>query len=171
MIIVCPLSDLADAIREEKPYGVVTLLGPELMIPPIKALDEGRHLRLEMNDIASPQPGQILPGREHVETFLDYVDGWDHAQPLIIHCWAGISRSTAAALIAQAYLHPEASPDEMATDLGDIAPHAYPNRRLIELADEVLGRNGQLVAAAELVHRDKPVMEGVRFHYPLHRHK
>lgn len=169
MIIVCPLSDLTDAIRDEKPFGVVTLLGPEMMIPEIKALEGGRHLRLEMNDIADAAAGQILPGEHHVKKLLKFVDGWGKkSAPLIIHCWAGVSRSTAAALITQAHLHPKADERELAIALGDVAPHAYPNRKLMELGDKLLRRKGRLVEAAALVHRDVPVMQGVRFHYPLH---
>ncbi len=171
MIIVCPLSDLADAIREEAPFGVVTLLGPDMMIPELGHFEEGRHLRLEMNDIAERASGQILPGQSHLEDLLVYAKAWDQSAPLIIHCWAGISRSTAAALIIQAHLHPGVNEQVLAQSLSEIAPHARPNRKLIALADATLGRDGRLIAAAELVYRNEPVFEGVRFHYPLYGKK
>jgi len=168
MIIICSLSDLPDAIEDEKPHAVVTLLGPELMIPELKGF-EGRHLRLEMNDIAEHAPGQILPHDTHVDRLLAFVDAWPRdGAPLIVHCWAGISRSTAAALITQAHLHPRADEAELAIALREAAPHARPNRRLIQLADDILDRRGRLVEAAELVYRDEPVFEGARTYYPLH---
>ncbi len=169
MIIVCPLSDLPKAIREERPAGVITLLGPEHMIPPIKSLGPERHLRIEMHDIAEPQRGEILPDLRHLEELLSFVDKWDHSTaPLIIHCWAGISRSTAGALITQAHLHPQADEFALADALREAAPHAKPNRRLISLADEVLDKRGRLSEAAETVWTDENRYEGVRFKYPLH---
>lgn len=169
MIIVCPLSDLPKAIREEQPAGVLTLLGPEHMIPPIKALGPERHLRIEMHDISEPQRGEILPDQHHIEEMLAFVDKWDQGDaPLIIHCWAGISRSTAGALITQAHLHPSADEFELADALRTAAPHAKPNRRLIDLADEVLGKKGRLRDAAATVWTDDNRYEGVRFRYPLY---
>jgi len=167
MIIICSLSDLPDAIDDEVPHGIITLLGPELMIPEIKGF-EGRHLRLEMNDIADPAPGQILPHDTHVDGLLAFVDSWPQDAPLIVHCWAGISRSTAAALIAQAHLHPRADERELGLALSEAAPHARPNRQLVRLADDILDRKGRLIEAAELVYKDEPIFEGVRSYYPLH---
>ena len=167
MIIICSLADLPDAIVDERPHGIVTLLGPELMIPQIKGFED-RHLRLEMNDIAEDMPGQILPHETHLDRLLQFVDLWPQDAPLIVHCWAGVSRSTAAALITQAHLHPSADEGALAKALSKAAPHARPNRRLVQLADATLGRNGRLVEAAELVYRDEPVFEGTRSYYPLH---
>lgn len=168
MIVICSLADLPDAIADEAPHGVVTLLGPEMMIPALEGFED-RHLRLEMNDIADAAPGQILPDVAHIEELLTFVDRWPHADaPLIVHCWAGISRSTAAALITQAHLHPDADEAELAAALREAAPHARPNRKLIALADMALDRRGRLVEAAELVYRDEPVFEGMRTYYPLH---
>jgi len=167
MIIICSLADLPAAINDEGPHGIVSLLGPEMMIPAVKGFED-RHLRLEMNDIAEQVPGQILPHDTHVDELLKFVDTWSKDAPLIIHCWAGISRSTAAALITQAHLHPDADEGALATALVKAAPHARPNRRLVELADDILDRRGRLVEASELVYRDEPVFEGVRSYYPLH---
>lgn len=168
MIIVCPLSDLAAAIRDENPAGVVTLLGERHMIPPIKSLGD-RHLRIQMDDISEPLPGEVLPGHEHLEDLLRFIDTWENKdEPVIIHCWAGISRSTASALITQAHLHPDADAIEYALALRELAPHAKPNRRLIALADDVLDKKGQLIEAADAVRTDTTVFEGVRFKYPLH---
>ncbi len=169
MIIVCPLSDLPKAIREERPAGVITLLGSDLMIQQISTLDAEQHLRLEMDDISEPRRGEVLPDHGHLEQLLSFVAKWDQsAGPLIVHCWAGISRSTASALIAQAHLHPDADEFALASALRDIAPHAKPNRRLIALADDVLGRSGRLKEAAKSVYTATTVYEGVRFKYPLH---
>ena len=168
MIIVCPLSDLPMAIREEKPSAVATLLSPHQMIPEIRSVPEGTHLRLEMEDVSEERRGEMSPSETHVNELISFVRRWDQTGPLIVHCWAGISRSTAGALIAQVTLRPEADDMELADQLGIAAPHAKPNRLLIQYADKALGRGGRLIAAANSVWTDVSVYEGYRFYYPLH---
>ncbi len=67
---------------------------------------------------------------------------------VLFHCIAGISRSTAAALIALT-LDADGREQEAARQLRLAAPHAHPNRRIIALADEILRRDGRLIAARE----------------------
>ncbi len=167
MIIVCPLSDLPKAIREERPSAIVSLLSPHQMVPQINGY-ENRHLRLEMEDVSEARRGEKAPAKGHVDELLSFVRRWDQSAPIIIHCWAGISRSTAAALITQCALHPEAMDKDLAAQLGTVAPHAKPNRLLIKHADETLGREGRLIDAAQSVWTDISIYEGHRFFYPLH---
>ena len=64
---------------------------------------------------------------------------------VLIHCEAGVSRSTAAALIMHAYwLGPGGEPEAMRRVLAQ-RPIAIPNRRMVELADNLLDRGGRLV--------------------------
>jgi len=65
---------------------------------------------------------------------------------VLIHCEAGVSRSTAAALIMYAYwLGPGREHEAMARVLAQ-RPIAIPNRRMVELADRLLDREGRLLA-------------------------
>ena len=167
MIIVCPLSDLPKAIREDRPSAVVSLLSPHQMIPEIHTYADGRHLRLEMEDVSEIRRGEKGPAQEHVTKLLDFVSQWDRSAPIIIHCWAGISRSTAAALITQCALRPDVDEAELAAELGAVAPHAKPNPLLAQYADDILGRGGRLARAAESIWTDMSVYEGYRFYYPI----
>ena len=64
---------------------------------------------------------------------------------VLIHCEAGVSRSSAAALIMYAcWLGPGRERDAMGRVLAQ-RPVALPNRRMVELADRLLGRGGRLV--------------------------
>jgi predicted protein tyrosine phosphatase len=66
---------------------------------------------------------------------------------ILIHCEAGISRSTAAALVMYAYwLGPGSEHEAMMRVLAQ-RPIAVPNRRMVEIADRLLDRKGRLVAA------------------------
>ena len=63
---------------------------------------------------------------------------------VLIHCEAGVSRSSAAALIIYAcWLGPGRELEAMERVLAQ-RPIAIPNRRMVALADRLLGRNGRL---------------------------
>ena len=167
MIIVCPLSRLAETVSTHGAQRVISLLGePKLLIRP-PGVREADHLYLEVHDIAEPCDGQILCGAEHIDTVLAFVRAWDQAAPLVVHCWAGISRSTAVAFLAACALQPGRDEDDIAQALRAASPTAYPNRRIVALGDEVLGRGGRMVAAVEAIGRGSPADEGRPFALPL----
>jgi len=68
---------------------------------------------------------------------------------VVIHCQAGISRSTAAATIFYAVLLGEGREDEAIARVLAAREFAIPNRRMIRIADELLGREGRLIAAVQ----------------------
>jgi predicted protein tyrosine phosphatase len=155
MIIVCPLSRLQETVEKSRARHVVTLVRDEELIlrerdglhsQGVKPED---HLWLKMDDIADVMDGMIAPSEEHVERLVSFLDRWDQAQPMVVHCYAGISRSTAAAFVAACALSPERDETEIAARLRAASPTAYPNRRLVALADGHLGRGGRMSAAIE----------------------
>jgi predicted protein tyrosine phosphatase len=85
---------------------------------------------------------------------------------MVIHCWAGISRSTAAALISLCSLNPETSEELIALRLRAASPTAYPNRLMIRLADAALGRKGRLIDAVEAMGRGLAAAEARPFSLP-----
>ena len=91
----------------------------------------------------------------------------DRTEPMVIHCWAGISRSTAAAYIAACTLGPDRDEVEVANVLRAAAPSATPNARLVALADAALGRRGRMVRAIERIGRGADAFEGTPFAMPL----
>ena len=153
-IIVCSLSALPDVIAVRGPSHVITLLNPDLMIGPVRGVAPENHLRLAVDDIAQPMRGLITPDEKMVARLLDFSRGWDATSPMIVHCLAGISRSTAAALAIACDRNPAASENEIAWTMRRLAPHAFPNRRIIALADHLLDRRGRLIDAVEAIGRD-----------------
>jgi predicted protein tyrosine phosphatase len=95
--------------------------------------------------------GYIHPADEHVSRLIDFVRGWDRAKPLVVHCYAGISRSTAGAYVAACALNPGRSELAIAQAIRAASPTATPNARFIALADQALGRNGRMTAAIEQI--------------------
>ncbi len=165
-IIVCPLSHIDDVIRLEQASHLLTLLGPDYMIEAHGAIAADRHLRLKVHDIDETQPGQIAPQRDHAASVLAFADAWDRTSPMVIHCWAGISRSTAAMWMTMCKLNPERDELEILQAMRARAPHIAPNRLLVAHADALLGRDGRMVDALDAVGPAIGRSEGYPFFLP-----
>lgn len=166
-IVITPLSALEHAMREHAPSHLVTLLSPDHMIETPAGLPPERHLKLGMNDIVDLREGETPPSQQHVENLIRFGRGWDAQNPLLVHCWAGISRSTAAAYILFCDRLRDQSELEIAQVLRQRAPHACPNRLMVRLADDALGRGGRMVEAVESIGRGRIVSEGFTVQVPL----
>jgi len=166
MIIVCPFNAVRALVEAKEAGQVLSILGPETNHHSFDWLGP-RHLKLTFHDISEPMEGFSPPQREHVEQIVDFAARWDRRDPLLIHCWAGISRSTAAALTAMCLLHPNEDEADLARELRRISPSATPNRLMVTYADELLGRQGRLLAAADEIGRGEDAYEGKVFRWTL----
>jgi predicted protein tyrosine phosphatase len=144
-IIVCPLSRAPGIARERSPSRAVSLLDRDTAFPALGMGD--RHLQLDVHDIDSEVDGLDACCDARMERILHFVRGWDRDAPILIHCWAGISRSTATAYITACVHNPDADEHTIAVALRVASPTATPNRRFIALADAALGRDGRMSAA------------------------
>ena len=163
MIHVCSLSKLEETVARSGAERVLSLLaaGTEVMRP--ASIARENHLHLVMHDIAVAQDGMTMPGEEHVRNLLDFARKWDRAKPMVVHCYAGISRSTASAYIIAAALAPKRDEAELAQTLRKLSPSATPNPRLIAVADTLLSRQGRMIEAIEAIGRGADAFEGTPF--------
>lgn len=148
-IHVCPLDAVDTLFAEHDPSHLISLLGPEYMIEERKGLEGGRHLRIAVNDITEARDGLVVADESHARQIVDFTRGWDGSRPMVVHCLAGISRSTAAAYITLCVQNEDVAEDTLARRLRAASPRAKPNRLLVMLADEVLHRGGRMVAAID----------------------
>lgn len=164
---VAPLSKLAATVAACRASHLVTLInvGTAVERPPSIAAE--RHLFLGLSDISQPMDGHVLAGVQEMERLIGFMRSWDREAPMVVHCWAGISRSTAAAYIAACALAPERDEEEAADALRRAAPSATPNPRLIALADGALGRGGRMIRAIARIGRGADAFEGTPFIMPL----
>src|SRR5947207_10635709 len=153
MIVVTPLSALELSIARYHPSHVVTLLSPEHMIETAQGFAADRHLRLGMNDVAEEWESDCAPCAGHVRSLIDFGHSWRAEAPMIVHCWAGVSRSMAAAFTLLCDRAGPGAERDIARAMRARAPHAFPNPLLVRLADEALGREGRMIAAAESIGR------------------
>jgi predicted protein tyrosine phosphatase len=105
----------------------------------------------------------VLPDAAHLDELLRFIHSWDRAEPMLIHCYAGVSRSTAAAYIAACALAPERDEFAIARALRAASPTASPNAHLVALADDALGRSGRMKKAIAEIGRGRACSEGEPF--------
>ncbi|MER8996103.1 tyrosine phosphatase family protein [Mesorhizobium sp. M0678] len=163
MIHVCSLSKVEETVTKTGAEQLLSLLaaGTEVMRP--ASITRENHLHLVMHDIAVAQEGMTMPGEEHVLNLLDFARQWDRSRPLVVHCYAGISRSTASAYIIAAALAPKRDEAELADTLRALSPTATPNPRLIAIADVLLDRRGRMIEAIQAIGRGADAFEGTPF--------
>jgi predicted protein tyrosine phosphatase len=165
MIIVCPYSAVHSLVARHKVGHVASLLAPETQHLAITGIDQRRHLRLSFHDIVEATDGLVSPQPQDTEKLVEFFESWDKADPMLIHCWAGISRSTAACFTAMCMLRPGPVEEELARHLRELSPSASPNRLIVSHADAILGRGGRMVAAIEAIGRGCEATEGVPFSF------
>jgi predicted protein tyrosine phosphatase len=160
---VCSLARIGDTVTRTGARSLVTLLSPGTAVERPDGIAPERHLYLAISDIVAPTPGQTLPESAHLDELIGFVKSWDRAEPMVIHCYAGVSRSTAAAFIAACALAPKRDEREVARALRAASPTATPNPRLVALADERLERNGRMTEAIAGIGRGEECFEGAPF--------
>ncbi len=160
---VCPLALVGETVARTGARSLLTLLSPGTAVERPVGIRAERHLYLAVSDIVEPMPGQVLADATHLEDLLRFVLAWDRAEPMVIHCFAGVSRSTAAAYIAACALKPGGDEFAFATALRAASPTASPNSRLVALADNALGRRGRMSKAIAAIGRGEACFEGAPF--------
>jgi predicted protein tyrosine phosphatase len=163
------ISSLAEAPRlaeKQRVSRVVSLLSPYDTFPTFSCVGPDCHLTVPIHDIAEDIGDWRAPGMADAEKLIRFVETWDKAQPILIHCWAGISRSTASAFITACVHNPRTDENEIARALREASPTAFPNPRLVAHADAVLGRGGRMSKAVAAIGRGQVAEEAVPFFIP-----
>jgi predicted protein tyrosine phosphatase len=146
---ICGLRELPDRCTAEVSH-LLSILDPEHPeLADFEPSTARRRLILRFHDVIVPTPGSVSPEPTHVEAILEFGRKLPDADPahLLVHCHAGVSRSTAAmtALLAQA--HPDVAEADILEHVRSIRPQTWPNSLMIAFADRLLGRGGRLLAA------------------------
>ncbi len=165
-LLVCPLSQVEAARTLHRPSHLVSLLSPTSR-DEAWPVGEDRHLRLAFHDIAEAREGFTPPDAALVARLLDFAISWGPARPMLVHCWAGVSRSTAAAFMIACQRAPDRPERDIAQALRAAAPYATPNPLMVSLADAALDRSGRMSAAIAEIGRGADAFEGALFELPL----
>ena len=163
MIHVCSLARLHTTVDETGARHIVTLLRLIDRVERPTHIAPENHLVLAVDDITAPMDGYTAPAHDHVQRLIDFVGKWDRAAPMVVHCFAGISRSTAGAYVAACALNPQRDETQIAWDIRRASRTAQPNSRIVSIADRLLKRDGRMVRAIETIGPGHAAIEGDPF--------
>ncbi|MDD9910933.1 MAG: tyrosine protein phosphatase [Ahrensia sp.] len=161
-LYICPLSALEKTLMLSGARSMIALGGPQADLPRPHAVTDA-FLALKFNDIVEPRDGLVAPSMADVEAIIAFAQQWQSNDPMLLQCWMGISRSTAAALIVRTTLRPDLCASSIAQDLRERSPTATPNALMVRLADEALDRQGTLTNAVAEIGRGANASEGTPF--------
>lgn len=135
-------------LKEKWPDWAVTLLGPE------KSWHRDHdtlwstgdnHVRIVVDDITSEWSGWEACRHKHIHELLTWALNIQPGDNVLIHCRAGVSRSTAASIAV--LVSRGATPRDAIDYVQKIRPVLDPNELILKRADEVLGLRGELIEA------------------------
>lgn len=128
----------------------LSLVGEDCISDMEGALREGMNSKIicvdaisdtdSIKDILHIRPNTKPPTKEFVEEIISYFDSLiEETRPvhLLVHCYTGISRSTAAALVALYRMYGDEK--KALIELLKVRPASYPNKLIIKYADEIMG--------------------------------
>ena len=167
MIHVCSLAALPSTVKTTGASHVLTVMANVDQVQRPLSVLPANHLKVQMDDITEAIEGFVAPSEIHIEQVLNFVRSWDRGAPLVVHCYAGISRSTASAYTAVCALNPQRGEHSIAQALRHASPTATPNSRIVSLADKLLGRDGRMIAAIETIGRGVLAAEARPFRLDL----
>jgi predicted protein tyrosine phosphatase len=155
-ITVCGLDELDDH-RTAGVSHVLSILDPGWPVPEaFGRFGEHRKLELRFHDVIDALPGSVAPGPVDVQQLLAFGAALDREpvteSHLLVHCHAGVSRSSASMALVIAQAMPDRPGDVVFDEVLRIRPQIWPNLRIVEMGDRLLGRNGDLIAAAHRIY-------------------
>ena len=167
MIHVCSLSALPETVKATGASHILTVMAKVDQVQRPASVLEINHLRVQVDDITEHMDGFVAPCETHIEQILNFVRNWDRSAPMVVHCFAGISRSTASAFAAACMLNPHRDEIAIARQIRAASPIAQPNRLIVSLADKALGRDGRMLRALDEMGPGSMSVEGRPFRVDL----
>jgi predicted protein tyrosine phosphatase len=151
---VCGIEELA-AHCDAGVSHVLSILDPDWPVPEaFGSFGEHAKLELRFHDVIEEHcRNAVTPQRKHVVEVLTFGRRLGAGAHLLVHCHAGVSRSTASLALILAQACPNVSGVRVFGEVLRTRPQAWPNLRIVEFGDDALGRRGELVAAAAEVYR------------------
>ena len=159
-LFVSPLGQVRELIASTNTRYIISLMDPHWDIATPENIKPENHLKLFFNDIAGKKSGMTPPDKKHIIKLIDFVMAWDMRDPMIMHCLAGVSRSTAAAFIAQCALNTNYDEKLIAKRMRELSDIAAPNTLMVSHADKILRRRGRMVRALKRMGRAEKTVVG-----------
>ena len=165
-IHICSLSNLLETVQHTDARYIISAINPwSIPATPAGIADEN-HLRLAINDLDRPHINLVHPELHHISKLIEFAEYWNKDGALVIHCLAGISRSSASAFIVACALNNTAPEPTIAQALRQASSTARPNQLMVELADTLMNRSGRMIAAIKALSPGAATMEAKTYSIP-----
>ena len=174
-VTICGLSELSEVVPSGISH-VISILDPDYPYPSeLKIIDSSRRELFSFEDVVVPEESQKIPERADIKRLLDWGRGLllgGEETHLLVHCHAGVSRSTAATAILMLGQNP-CLEEQVFQEISRLRPRNWPNSRMVEIADELLGCQGRFIAElkrhhARTVVQNPELAELIRLHGRAH---
>jgi len=161
-IFVCSMDEAGDFSRQLKAGLLVSISDPERRSITTERLGDmpASICPLDFHDIERPAPGMAVAEPHHIQAAIHALQKSPVARPVLVHCHAGISRSSAVALLLATARHIMAGKERdeaisaAFSQISMTTPHARPNMHIIEIGTEVLKlSNTNFIESAWNLHR------------------
>lgn len=163
LLAVAPMRRIEQVIAETGAKSLISILNAHLLPPTPAGIAPDRHLKLATNDHVDWDGASRHPMADSIERLIAFAASWNTAQPLLLHCFSGLNRSTAAAYILLCAMNPATPESLIAHHLRQASDTAAPNRIMVAIADRLLGRGGAMAAALDAIGPGSPAAEAVPF--------
>jgi predicted protein tyrosine phosphatase len=155
-LTICGIEELVG--HTDRPVThILSILDPLAPVPDaFVAFASHERLELRFDDIIEETEGKLAPQEDDIRRILAFGAALRadliRAPHLLIHCHAGISRSTAAMTLILAQAWPDQPATSILGHIQGLREKAWPNLRMMEIGDRLLGRAGTLVQATHALH-------------------
>ncbi len=142
---ICAMHDVHEAMDQIAATHLLSMLDHGTRVETPDHLHPRHHLHMHFSDTDDPSD-PTAPTIDHIREINSWANDVPEDGRIVIHCYMGISRSTAVAL---GLMSRHMAPEDAADRLLKIRPQAAPNRLIVAHWDEILGMDGTLKAAAD----------------------
>lgn len=155
MFTVCSKSQVYERVKKIDATHLITMLDPDdHMYKPVSIKQEN-HLFLKFEDEESDEH-LLAPTMLHCQRILDFGEKLPDDAITVVHCFAGISRSTAAALALHVQRHHDI--DAARAWLAKDRPQAMPNMLMAQHFDKLLGMNGKFLQLCDQINSNRLIV-------------
>lgn len=166
-LYVCPLKRVEKVVAETKAQHLVSILDAKDIPSTPASISPQCHFKIATDVQLPPNLAQTtLDSLNPIQSLLAFARSWPRTAPIVVHCMAGLSRSTAAAFAILCALNDSTDEIVIAQELRARAAFADPDSLITALADKTLKRNGRMQRAIENLNDALPVETGTPFSIP-----
>ena len=158
---ICSKSEVNKTVKNFGATHLITLLDPgdSVFRPP--SIPGTNHLKLNFFD-EEDETKSNPPKLWHGESILGFAKSLHDAR-VVVHCHAGICRSTAAGLALWLQENGLDRLDEAKKWLSEVRPNSFPNSLLGKHFDNILGLDGKLIDLIENISQENTEKLLLRF--------